>query len=62
MFAVCTAFIFSGLITGFEKELENAEPWLLSIICVLAIVLIFLLLMVSWQPKSSAELTFAVSI
>jgi cationic amino acid transporter 2 len=58
----CTAFIFSGLITGFEKELENAEPWLLSIICVLAIVLIFLLLMVSWQPKSSAELTFAVPL
>ncbi|XP_044270926.1 cationic amino acid transporter 2-like isoform X1 [Tribolium madens] len=56
------SFIFSGLITGFEKDLENAEPWLISILCILAVVLVIVLFIVSWQPKSSVQLTFSVPL
>ncbi|XP_063925550.1 cationic amino acid transporter 2 isoform X1 [Zophobas morio] len=58
----CIAFIFSGLITGFETDLGNAEPWLLSILAILALILISLLVMVALQPKSSVKLTFSVPL
>ncbi|KAJ8917726.1 hypothetical protein NQ315_005175 [Exocentrus adspersus] len=56
-------FILSGFMTGFEQDLYNGTPWLIAVCSVLAVIVIFLLLIVSFQPThSNIELGFSVPL
>lgn len=57
--ALC--FALAGLISQYESEIGNAEIWVLVPIAILAILLFFVLLSISFQPKANTKLTFSVS-
>ncbi|XP_074026557.1 cationic amino acid transporter 2 isoform X1 [Leptinotarsa decemlineata] len=59
-FAFC--FILSGLMTTCEDDLYNGTTWLVSTCAVLAVVLIILLTLVSFQPTSNSNLGFSVPL
>ncbi|KAB0794529.1 hypothetical protein PPYR_11368 [Photinus pyralis] len=58
-YCVC-CFGPTSMLTLFEKDLLNGEPWVVSICAISTTLLIMLLIIISFQPQSSKSLTFAV--